>query len=89
MQFHSRSGSLGELLLSFVYRHVDQSLNQILDRISRQIDLAYELRDGVLVIGPDLPYLKSYQIDYVNMTRDSSSDIKTSTDENAGAIIPH
>ena len=80
MQFHSRSGSLGELLLSFVYRHVDQSLNQILDRISRQIDLAYELRDGVLVIGPDLPYLKSYQIDYVNMTRDSSSDIKTSTE---------
>ena len=54
-------------------------MNQILDRISRQIDLAYELKDGVLVIGPDLPFLKSYNIDYVNMARDSSSDIKTST----------
>ena len=58
---------------------IDQTLNQILDRISRQIDLAYELKDGVLVIGPDLPFLKSYSIDYVNMSRDSSSDIKTST----------
>lgn len=59
---------------------IDQTLNQILDRISRQIDLAYELREGVLVIGPDLPYLKSYHIDYVNMARDSSSEIKTSTE---------
>ena len=58
---------------------IDQTLNQILDRISRQTDLAYEVNDGVLVIGPDLPFLKSYSIDYVNMTRDSSSDIKTST----------
>ena len=58
---------------------IDQTLNQILDRISRQIDLAYELKDGVLVIGSDLPFLKSYSIDYVNMSRDSSSDIKTST----------
>lgn len=59
---------------------IDQSLNQILDRISRQIDLRYELDDGVLVIGPDMPFLKSYKIDYLNMARDSKSDIKTSTE---------
>ncbi len=58
---------------------IDQTLNQILDRISRQIDLRYEMRDDVLVIGPDLPFLKSYKIDYLNMARDSSSEVKTST----------
>lgn len=58
---------------------IDQTLNQILDRISRQIDLRYEVEDGVLVIGPDLPFLKPYKIDYLNMARDSASDVKTST----------
>ena len=59
---------------------INQSLNQILDRIARQIDLRYELIEGVLVIAPDTPFLKSYQIDYLNMARDSNSEIKTSTE---------
>ena len=59
---------------------IDQTLNQILDRVSRQIDLRYELEDGVLAIGPDLPYLKSYKVDYLNMARDSTSEVKTSTE---------
>ncbi len=59
---------------------IDQTLDQILARISRQMDLRYEMRDGVLVVGPDLPYLKSYRVDYVNMSRDASGDISTSTE---------
>jgi len=58
---------------------VDQTLDQILDRIARQIDLRYEMRNEVLVVEPDAPFLKSYAIDYVNMTRDSTSDTRTST----------
>jgi general secretion pathway protein D len=58
---------------------IEQTLPQILDRISRQVDLRYEIKDGVLSIAPDIPYLYSYKINYVNMSRDSKSEIKIAT----------
>ncbi|MEZ5673556.1 MAG: pilus (MSHA type) biogenesis protein MshL [Thiotrichaceae bacterium] len=58
---------------------IEQTLPQILDRISRQVDLRYEIKDGVLTFAPDLPYLHSYKVNYVNMSRDSKSEIKIST----------
>ncbi|MCB1739104.1 MAG: type II and III secretion system protein [Gammaproteobacteria bacterium] len=58
---------------------IDQTLYQILDRISRQTDIRYEDRDGVIVIGPDRPFLRSYTVDYVNLSRDTSTEVKTST----------
>jgi len=59
---------------------VDQTLPRILQRISRQVDLRYEFDDDVIVVGPDVPFLRSYRVDYVNMSRDSSSDIASSTE---------
>jgi general secretion pathway protein D len=58
---------------------IEQTLPQILDRISRQVDLRYEIKDSVLSVAPDLPYLHSYRINYVNMSRDSKSEVKIST----------
>jgi len=58
---------------------IEQTLPQILDRISRQVDLRYEIKDGVLSVAPDLPYLHSYRVNYVNMARDSTSEVKIST----------
>jgi MSHA type pilus biogenesis protein MshL len=52
---------------------VEQTLPQILRRISRQVDMRYEFINDILVISPDEPYLISYTIDYVNMSRDTSS----------------
>jgi general secretion pathway protein D len=57
---------------------LDQTLPQILTRISRQIDMRYELDNGNLIVMPDTPYLRSYKIDYVNMARESESSIVTS-----------
>jgi MSHA biogenesis protein MshL len=58
---------------------VDQTLPAILDRIARQLDIRHEsTRDGIF-IEPDRPVLRSYRVDYVNMARDSSSVIETST----------
>ena len=57
---------------------INQTLTQILTRISRQIDMRYELDNGNLIVMPDTPYLRSYKIDYVNMARDSESAIVTS-----------
>ena len=58
---------------------VDQTLEQILDRIAHQTELRYEERNGTIVISPDTPFLRTYRLDYVNMSRDSSSEVKTST----------
>ncbi|MEW5903716.1 MAG: pilus (MSHA type) biogenesis protein MshL [Pseudomonadota bacterium] len=58
---------------------INQTLPQILDRIAKQIDIRYELRDGLLTVMPDTPYLKSYKIDYVNMARDATGGISNST----------
>jgi MSHA biogenesis protein MshL len=58
---------------------INQTLPQILTRIARQVDMRYELDNGTLTVMPDTPYLHSYKIDYVNMTRESDSAISNST----------
>jgi len=52
---------------------IDQTFPQILDRIVRQVDLRYEFNGDNLFIQPDEPYLRTYTIDYVNMSRDTIS----------------
>ena len=58
---------------------LDQTLPQILTRIARQIDMRYELDNGNLTVMPDTPYLHSYKIDYMNMTRDAEGAMSDST----------
>jgi MSHA biogenesis protein MshL len=58
---------------------INQTLPQILDRISRQVDMRYELDNGTLTVMPDTPYLKQYRIDYVNMSRDTEGSISNSS----------
>ena len=58
---------------------INQTLPQILTRIARQVDMRYELDNGYLTVMPDTPYLHSYKIDYVNMTRDSDGSISNSS----------
>ncbi len=58
---------------------INQTLPQILTRIAKQVDMRYELNNGYLAVMPDTPYLHSYKIDYVNMTRDSDGSISNSS----------
>ncbi len=58
---------------------VDQSLPQILDRISRQVDMRYEFRGDVLTVLPDTPYLRTYKVDYINMSRENQGSVKVAT----------
>jgi general secretion pathway protein D len=70
---------------------VNQTLPQILDRVSRQVDIRYELRDKTIIVSPDEPYFHTYKVDYVNMSRDSTStssvatQISTASGANVGA----
>jgi general secretion pathway protein D len=58
---------------------INQTLPQILDRISKQVEMRYELKGDLLVVMPDSPFLKSYKIDYVNMARDAEGGISNTT----------
>ena len=58
---------------------IDQTLKQILTRVSKQVDMRWEVDGPNIVVKPDSPYLKIYKIDYVNMQRDSTSSIGVQT----------
>jgi MSHA biogenesis protein MshL len=58
---------------------IDQTLPQILSRISKQIDMRYELDGRTLVVLRDTPFLRNYKIDYVNLARDTTSQVAIST----------
>ena len=64
---------------------IDQTLPQILDRISRQVDMRYSMENGNLFVEADKPYLKTYKIDFINMSRTVSSKIFTSSQIGGGA----
>jgi MSHA biogenesis protein MshL len=54
---------------------VDQTLPAILERLAKQVDLTYKIENSVLNITPDHPVLRTYKIDYVNMSRDTKGFI--------------
>jgi MSHA type pilus biogenesis protein MshL len=58
---------------------VDQTLPQILDRLSRQVSLRYKFAGADLIIQADVPYFRTYRIDYLNIERDTSSAITIAT----------
>lgn len=58
---------------------IDQTLPQILDRISRQVDMRYSLENGSLFVEADKPFLKTYKIDFINMSRAVKSTVFTSS----------
>ncbi len=58
---------------------INQTLPQLFERIAKQIDLRYQITDNLITISPDFPYMHLYKVDYVNMSRDTKSEIKIST----------
>lgn len=69
------SGITGNVTLNAI----DQTLPQLLTRISRQVDMRFELDGPNLAIMPDSPFLKHYKVDYVNMSRNAAGTVSTNT----------
>jgi MSHA biogenesis protein MshL len=63
---------------------IEQTLEQLLDRIARQVDLRYEFKNKNLLISPDVPFFRAYTIEYLNVTRDTDSSISTDTGVSGG-----
>ncbi|MCF8197344.1 MAG: pilus (MSHA type) biogenesis protein MshL [Sulfuritalea sp.] len=58
---------------------IDQTLQQILTRISKQVDMRWELDGPNLLVMPDSPFLRNYKVDYVNMSRDVAGTVSINT----------
>ncbi len=58
---------------------VDQTLPQLLTRIARQVDMRWEMDGASLAVMPDTPFLRTYRVDYVNMSRDTSGAVTVTT----------
>ena len=64
---------------------IDQTLPQLLNRIAKQVDMRFELDGPNLVVMPDTPFLRTYRVDYVNMTRDMTGTLSVSHQITGGA----
>lgn len=58
---------------------IDQTLPQILKRVSRQASLRYYLDGPNLVVERDKPFTRVYRIDYLNMSRSTTSSVEVAT----------
>lgn len=58
---------------------IDQTLPQLLNRIRKQVDMRYELDGPNLLVMPDAPYLRTYRVDYVNMSRELTGTVSINT----------
>ncbi len=67
---------------------IDQTLPQLLARIAKQVDMRFELDGPNLAVMPDSPFLKSYQIDYINISRDVTGTVSTNTQISTSALSP-
>lgn len=57
---------------------INETLPAILDRLARQVNMRYRVEGNTIVVAPDTPYMKTYRVNYVNMTRESTSTIGVS-----------
>ncbi len=58
---------------------IDQTLEKILQRISQQVSVRYAMDENTLRIRADKPYLHTYKVDYVNISRESKGIIRVAT----------
>ena len=64
---------------------INETLPAILARISKQINMRYRVEGNTIIVSPDVAYMKTYRIPYVNMTRDTTSTVNVSGEIAAGA----
>ena len=63
---------------------IDQTLTEILDRAALQVNMRYEMEGRNLFVMPDAPVLRHYRVDYLNVARESRSEIGASTSIGGG-----
>ena len=62
---------------------VQQSVPSILARMAKQLDMYYEWSNGVWSVTPDMPVIRSYKLNCVNMSRDTTGYIGVASEINS------
>lgn len=75
MNIDIRSGIEGAVTLNAL----NQTLPQLLERLSNQVDMRYEIDGRNLLVMPDTPVWRNYKIDYVNLSRSTTSSVNIAT----------
>ncbi len=65
---------------------INQPLDEILSRISDQLNFIYEVSKNTIIIRPDFPEWRNYEVDYVNINKTSTEtiDMKMTVSSNTG-----
>ncbi|MEX0959685.1 MAG: secretin N-terminal domain-containing protein [Burkholderiales bacterium] len=64
---------------------IDETLPAILERIAQQTNIRYRTEGKTIVVAPDTPFFKTYRVNYVNVTRNTSASIGVSGDITSGS----
>ena len=63
---------------------LNQPLDKILDRLSDQSGFIYMMQGNTIVIRPDIPEWRNYNVDYVNINKTSEDSIQMKMNVSAG-----
>ena len=64
----------------------DRPLLEVVDKISNLANLRYTFEDNILHIQRDLPYVKSYSVNFLDLERTSSSSSEITTKAGSGDL---
>lgn len=62
---------------------IQQSVPSIMARMAKQLDMYYEWSNGVWFVTPDMPVIRSYKLNVVNMSRDTTGYIGVASEINS------
>ena len=57
---------------------INETLPAILDRVAKQVNMRYRIEGNTIIVSPDTAFMKTYRVNYVNMTRETTSTIGVS-----------
>ena len=57
---------------------IDETLPAILDRIAKQGNVRWRQEGRTILVTPDTPYVKTYRVNYVNVSRETTSTVGVS-----------
>ncbi len=61
------------------FRAKDRPFNEVIERIADLASLRYSMKDGILRVERDTPYVQIYSLDFLNLNRSSESNVNVST----------
>lgn len=64
---------------SIIFTAKDRPFDQVVDRISEMAGLRYEFKNGVLRVELDRPFLKNYDVGFLNVERKGSTTLTTTS----------